>query len=53
MTCLQQAGEAIKREKKIKAGSRKKKIELINKHNKEWKDLSSFISGDCFADALN
>ena len=30
---------AIKREKQIKAGNRKKKIELINKFNPEWKDL--------------
>ena len=32
--------EAISREKQIKAGSRKKKIELINSQNPEWKDLS-------------
>lgn len=31
--------EAIKREKQLKAGSRKKKIELIDKFNPEWKDL--------------
>ncbi|AFN73771.1 excinuclease ABC subunit C [Melioribacter roseus P3M-2] len=30
---------AIKREKQIKAGSRKKKLDLINKLNPEWKDL--------------
>jgi putative endonuclease len=30
---------AIKREKQIKAGSRKKKLELINSLNPEWKDL--------------
>jgi putative endonuclease len=30
---------AIKREKQIKAGSRKKKEELINSINKEWRDL--------------
>jgi putative endonuclease len=30
---------AITREKQIKAGSRKKKIELIKKMNPEWKDL--------------
>ncbi|PIR66784.1 MAG: excinuclease ABC subunit C [Parcubacteria group bacterium CG10_big_fil_rev_8_21_14_0_10_36_14] len=30
---------AIAREKQIKAGSRKKKIELINKINPEWKNL--------------
>lgn len=30
---------AINREKQIKAGSRKKKIELIEKKNCEWEDL--------------
>jgi putative endonuclease len=30
---------ALAREKQIKAGSRKKKIELINSFNPEWKDL--------------
>jgi putative endonuclease len=30
---------AILREKKIKAGSRQKKIDLINSMNKEWRDL--------------
>ena len=33
--------EAIKREKQIKSGSRKKKIDLINKMNPEWRDLST------------
>jgi putative endonuclease len=37
---LDTIGEAIKREKQIKAGSRNKKIELINGMNPEWKDLS-------------
>ena len=36
---FQDINDAIKREKQIKAGSRKKKIELINKNNPEWKDL--------------
>jgi putative endonuclease len=31
--------EAIKSEKEIKAGSRKKKIELINSKNPQWRDL--------------
>lgn len=38
-----EAGEdvntAIFREKQIKAGSRKKKLDLINSMNPEWKDL--------------
>jgi len=32
-------GDALKREKQIKAGSRKKKIELIENMNPVWKDL--------------
>ncbi len=35
--------DAITREKQIKAGSRKKKIDLINKLNPEWKDLSDLL----------
>ncbi|WP_059175621.1 GIY-YIG nuclease family protein [Thermodesulfovibrio aggregans] len=31
--------DAIMREKQIKGGSRRKKIELINKFNPQWKDL--------------
>jgi putative endonuclease len=31
--------EAIAREKQLKGGSRKKKLELINKLNPEWLDL--------------
>ncbi len=34
--------DAIKREKQIKAGSRKKKIELINSLNNKWEDLYNF-----------
>jgi putative endonuclease len=37
--------DAILREKQIKAGSRKKKIELIKSINPAWKDLTSSISG--------
>lgn len=33
--------EAIAREKQIKAGSRRDKIELIEKMNSEWKDLAN------------
>jgi putative endonuclease len=36
-------GEAIKREKAIKGGSRKKKLDLINSTNPEWSDLSKFL----------
>jgi len=31
--------EAIDREKRIKGGSRKRKIDLVNKMNPQWKDL--------------
>jgi putative endonuclease len=31
---------AILREKQIKGGSRQKKLELINRFNPEWKDLT-------------
>ena len=33
------AYDAISREKQIKAGSRQKKLELINSFNREWTDL--------------
>ena len=36
---------AIIREKQIKAGSRKKKIDLINSLNPEWKDLYEELYG--------
>jgi putative endonuclease len=34
-------GEAIVREKQLKAGSRKTKIQLVEELNPEWKDLSN------------
>ncbi len=37
--CGDDINMAIAREKQIKAGSRKKKIELINHMNPGWKDL--------------
>jgi putative endonuclease len=36
---------AILREKQIKGGSRKNKLNLINKFNKEWEDLYEKIIG--------
>ncbi|MHB1384095.1 MAG: GIY-YIG nuclease family protein [Bellilinea sp.] len=36
---------AIEREKNIKAGSRRKKIELINSLNPNWDDLADELSG--------
>jgi putative endonuclease len=32
-------GEAIEREKQIKAGTRQKKIDMINSFNLKWRDL--------------
>ncbi len=37
--------EAVKREKQIKAGSRAKKIQLIENYNQEWIDLSDNFWG--------
>jgi putative endonuclease len=37
---FQWVNDAIAREKQLKAGSRKKKIELIISINPDWKDLS-------------
>ena len=41
---FQRIEEAIAREKQIKAGSRKKKEELINGLNPKWKDLYQDIT---------
>lgn len=38
-------GEAIKKEKQIKGGSRKKKEELIAMMNPKWLDLSKDLDG--------
>jgi putative endonuclease len=35
--------EAIFREKQIKAGSRQKKLDMINHLNPRWEDLTNFI----------
>ena len=40
------AGDAFEREKKIKAGSRKRKIELIERLNPEWRDLSELFKAN-------
>jgi len=40
---LDNADAAITREKQIKAGSRKNKIGLVEKINKDWKDLYNEI----------
>ncbi|MBL7887492.1 MAG: GIY-YIG nuclease family protein [Flavobacterium sp.] len=37
--------DAIAREKQLKAGSRAKKLKLINDFNSEWKDLFDDIQG--------
>ncbi len=42
---FQDVENAISREKQVKAGSRQKKEDLINKMNPEWKDLFAEISG--------
>lgn len=39
---FQMIGDAIGREKQLKAGSRATKISLIEKDNPEWNDLYSF-----------
>lgn len=40
---FQSIEEAISREKQIKGGSRKKKIDLINSMNNDWNDLYAEI----------
>ena len=41
--CFETIGEAIKREKVIKGGNRKRKIDMINTLNPEWIDLGPFL----------
>jgi putative endonuclease len=38
-------GEAMMKEKKIKGGSRKKKLDLISSMNPEWRDLTGDLKG--------
>ena len=40
---LESIDEAIQREKQIKAGSRIKKVQLIEGMNPKWKDLSAIF----------
>ena len=40
------ADDAFEREKQLKAGSRKRKIELIVRLNPEWKDLSELLEAN-------
>jgi putative endonuclease len=42
--CFETIGEAIKREKQIKSGSRNKKINLISGMNPGWDDLSLMLN---------
>lgn len=35
--------EAFERERQLKAGNRKRKEDLINSSNPEWKDLSEYL----------
>ena len=37
--CTEDPSSAIAREKQIKAGSRRKKIDLITRFNPQWRDL--------------
>ena len=39
----QNVDDAIAREKQIKAGSRQKKLDLVNESNPEWADLAGQI----------
>ena len=41
--CFLNIEDAIEREKQIKAGSRAKKLALVNEMNPEWKDLFESI----------
>ena len=43
---LDQMDDAIMREKQIKGGSRKKKIDSINRFNPKWVDLFLEFTGD-------
>jgi len=50
---FQDPENAIMREKHLKAGSRQKKIDLINQLNKEWRDLYEQLWGIATPSARN
>jgi putative endonuclease len=41
--CYERINDALAREKQIKAGSRQKKLDLINAFNPDWRDLSEEV----------
>lgn len=43
---FQSIGDAIGREKQLKAGSRAKKVALINSLNPEWNDLYADVKSE-------
>jgi putative endonuclease len=45
-------GDAIGREKQLKAGSRAKKVALIEKENNAWRDLTK-QAADCFGESAS
>jgi putative endonuclease len=45
-------GDAIAREKQLKAGNRAKKIALIEKENSAWNDLTKQAT-DCFGESAS
>jgi putative endonuclease len=49
---FQMIGDAIAREKQLKAGSRTKKIGLIEKENSAWNDLTKQAT-DCSGESAS
>jgi putative endonuclease len=43
--CFEGPRAAIAREKQLKAGSRRKKVELIERNNPDWVDLTPSLRG--------
>jgi putative endonuclease len=46
------AADAFEREKKMKGSSRKRKMDLVNKINPEWKDLFESLKENAIEDLL-